>query len=665
MAENNEQKSFLDIPGLSHLWAGLKTKMAKKDLSNVDPTTGRESLGIINPDWGQNDTEAVDFVKNRTHWIEDLIVPYAQYAVDATYHRAIIEQGGLRAGENYTVTWEGTEYVCTATYQNVLYTVLGDDGVVPFKIQSSSSRMYIYPTDTTLTSVNMGIKGPGAYHPLSENFLPVVPIEKGGFGGTTVSEAQETLGIGGKRTTRLTIGTSTSGWAAKDCDYLCDGEADDVEINAAIDALPEEGGEIVLLDGSYYLTDDIDLGTAGVTIRGNGQATKLVRAADGVSMLYIRYPGCTVENLYLDGQIEAYTGSSNSGIYVGSDNNIIRGCTITGNTSYGIQCWGAHNMISENTISNSYTGINVLDDYNVVSNNVALSNSEHGINVNGDHNTVTGNISRLNAVANLRLTAANHCVVVGNDFSITADDEVTAQYAVYLYGTSNTYNTVTENLLGSGSITDDGGTGNITGYRPNTWMPTASDVGAAKSSHNHAASNITSGTLSTDRLPTVPFEKGGLGGTDRLSSAKNLTNESISSPGYVVSLTGSWANFGYTTLAQLRTAMGVASATPSVSSANNSFHYAYLAKIGKLVICTLMPKGVTSQAIYEETITIPAGYRPSANKSFTFYSDTAKNAGSSNGLVTVSVATGGALKVSSTYGVSVREASQTYCWATA
>lgn len=472
-----EEKTFLDIPGLSHLWAGLKQKLAKKDLSNVDAATGRSALGILNPDLNQNDPTAVDFVKNRTHWIEDLIVPYAQYAVDATYHRAIIEQGGLRDGENYTVTWEGTRYECTAIKQNVLYTVLGDDGVVPFKIQASSSRMYVYPTDTTLTAVNMGIKGPGAYHPMSENFLPVIPVSKGGTGATSVAAAQESLGIGGKRTTRLTVGTSTSGWAAKDCDYLCDGEADDVEINAAINALPEEGGEIVLLDGSYNLAADISIGKAGVAIRGNGQATKLIRAAEGADIFYIRYPGCTVENLYLDGQ-----NIDGCGIYLGSNYNIIRGCIIKGNTSYGIQCWGAHNMISENTISTSYTGINILDEYNVVSNNVVLSNSEHGINVQGNHNIVTGNISRMNAVANLRLMSANHCTVVGNNCSVADGDEVTAQYAIQLYSTDNNNNIVTENLVGAGAATVDGGSNNIVGSNGNPSGVTPAQIGALESS---------------------------------------------------------------------------------------------------------------------------------------------------------------------------------------
>ena len=49
-----------------------------------------------------------------------------------------------------------------------------------------------------------------------------------------------------------------------------------------------------------------------------------------------------------------------------------------------------------------------------------------------------------------------------------------------------------------------------------------SHIGAAASSHNHAASNITSGTLSSDRLPTVPVAKGGTGATDAATARSNL-----------------------------------------------------------------------------------------------------------------------------------------------
>ena len=46
--------------------------------------------------------------------------------------------------------------------------------------------------------------------------------------------------------------------------------------------------------------------------------------------------------------------------------------------------------------------------------------------------------------------------------------------------------------------------------------------GKADSSHNHAASNITSGTLSSDRLPTVPVAKGGTGATTAAGALTNL-----------------------------------------------------------------------------------------------------------------------------------------------
>ena len=44
----------------------------------------------------------------------------------------------------------------------------------------------------------------------------------------------------------------------------------------------------------------------------------------------------------------------------------------------------------------------------------------------------------------------------------------------------------------------------------------------ANSSHNHSASNITSGTLSSDRLPTVPIAKGGTGATTAAAALVNL-----------------------------------------------------------------------------------------------------------------------------------------------
>lgn len=63
---------------------------------------------------------------------------------------------------------------------------------------------------------------------------------------------------------------------------------------------------------------------------------------------------------------------------------------------------------------------------------------------------------------------------------------------------------------------------------------TPASIGAAASSHNHSAANITSGTLSTDRLPTVPIGRGGTGAGSAADAranlgfnASNLTSEDL------------------------------------------------------------------------------------------------------------------------------------------
>lgn len=68
-----------------------------------------------------------------------------------------------------------------------------------------------------------------------------------------------------------------------------------------------------------------------------------------------------------------------------------------------------------------------------------------------------------------------------------------------------------------------GGTGATTaaGARTNLGI-TLANLGAAPTTHNHNASDINAGTLSTDRLPTLPVSKGGTGATDAAGARANL-----------------------------------------------------------------------------------------------------------------------------------------------
>ena len=75
--------------------------------------------------------------------------------------------------------------------------------------------------------------------------------------------------ISGKRTCRFVVGTSAAGWTEADCDYLCDGTDDQAEIQAAIDAAPASGGEIVLLAGKYQIAGPVTA-PATIALRGSG-----------------------------------------------------------------------------------------------------------------------------------------------------------------------------------------------------------------------------------------------------------------------------------------------------------------------------------------------------------------------------------------------------------
>lgn len=74
----------------------------------------------------------------------------------------------------------------------------------------------------------------------------------------------------------LTIGTVD---ASQTVDYICDGIADDIQFQGAIDALPAGGGEIHVLTGNYVFSATVTRAIANVTITGVGKATYIAHDA--------------------------------------------------------------------------------------------------------------------------------------------------------------------------------------------------------------------------------------------------------------------------------------------------------------------------------------------------------------------------------------------------
>jgi parallel beta-helix repeat protein len=290
---------------------------------------------------------------------------------------------------------------------------------------------------------------------------------------------------------RIVVGTSTSGWTEKDCDYLCDGTNDQVEINNAIAALPATGGEVIILDGTYNITARINVNKNNVSIRGNGNATVLKRMwnssfSEGIITL-TSVQGCRIENLQIDGNKTTYTSNYNYAIRLHSSNN---NNTVTGNTCnnnyHGIHLSSSsNNTVTNNTCNNNEHGIRLDSSSNNTvtgntcnnnnngifldssSNNTVTSNTcnnnNNGIRLNSSSsNTITGNTCYNNyygihpSSSSNNIIAANTCIRgIG-----TPEDYSTSQRTILLSGTDNNYNLITSNNCMGQAPVVEGGTGN-------------------------------------------------------------------------------------------------------------------------------------------------------------------------------------------------------------
>lgn len=73
--------------------------------------------------------------------------------------------------------------------------------------------------------------------------------------------------------TRFVAASNSSDRSRAQADLICDGVADQVEINAMLAALPAAGGSVMLSEGTFNITDPIALPDDSVILEGQGWAT--------------------------------------------------------------------------------------------------------------------------------------------------------------------------------------------------------------------------------------------------------------------------------------------------------------------------------------------------------------------------------------------------------
>lgn len=116
--------------------------------------------------------------------------------------------------------------------------------------------------------------------------------------------------ISGKRTCRVTVGTSTAGWTQAECDYLCDGTDDQAELNAAIaEVLAKGGGEIAVLGGEYHLSEAWSITS---------------ESGEDMSLAFSGEPGATVLNLSGDSFSSMAPSLQFSGITFHGGNELVK-----------------------------------------------------------------------------------------------------------------------------------------------------------------------------------------------------------------------------------------------------------------------------------------------------------------------------------------------------
>ena len=198
-------------------------------------------------------------------------------------------------------------------------------------------------------------------------------------------------------------------------DYQCDGVDDQIEIQAAIDALPAIGGEVNLLEGTYSINDPI-LMPSNSSLVGSGFSTvlRLVDAKDVNIRVIINADGVAgnqfivIKNLTIDGNRAAQAAGLQYGIFFDNVSySLIENLHVKdfrqATPTAGIAIYNStRNIISGNTVEGCWTGIKTYQasNYNIITKNLTRLNAYHGIGVdyNSYYLNINGNVCVENAV---------------------------------------------------------------------------------------------------------------------------------------------------------------------------------------------------------------------------------------------------------------------------
>jgi hypothetical protein len=298
---------------------------------------------------------------------------------------------------------------------------------------------------------------------------------------TNFSNLNTESALRGKKSERIVVGTSTSSWVSSNCDYLCDGTNDEVEINAAIVACATSG-EIIILDGDYKISAPIAV-SKNIKIKGSGDGTiftRMYNSASSSGLFFVNSSTCfnaEFSNFFVEGNKGAYNSTNNNVIYASNVSEVkVHDVKMNNFGGIGIVCSSSLVNIYDNVFSNGLTGISltscvgskIIGNYsNSCDKFISLSGCE-AIIINSNL-TIQDNYSIYASTCNYLTISSNQIFQNQNtgiyfnavDRSIVSSNWITgATYSVRLNSTTNDYNYIATNFLYQADVSSGGGTGN-------------------------------------------------------------------------------------------------------------------------------------------------------------------------------------------------------------
>lgn len=221
-------------------------------------------------------------------------------------------------------------------------------------------------------------------------------------------------------------------------DYQCDGTADEVEINAALAALPAAGGRVILMEGTFTLADPIVIPASYITLEGQGWGSfidgdGLATGEHGIVISSFSY--VHIKNLRI--QTEDGGGKVCHCIFIedGANEFVIDRVCIFESDSDGIHIEGT--AINKGWIQDCYIegadGNGIFEDMdagNMTQNLIIKKNTIHSCGVDGIHFWNTG-------------AADENCIIEGNNIASCGGCGIYIWEGNYFIISGNVIDTVT------------------------------------------------------------------------------------------------------------------------------------------------------------------------------------------------------------------------------